>query len=245
MLDSELTPSRIEKATQLIEDFQLTQDAEFFSEPDSRIAFLESLSVDDFINIALHANARVRGFEPREQANTQDKGGYLPLLGTPTEAEKPEAFKAGFDTIKSYLTKSKDTPEAKLKGAAMAVEALIIWVHPFNDGNGRTSRFLAKFIEDGTTDTEQLIAETADKNKRLRIYDGTLRFDQYNVCNGLDLILDDNEEAELLKTKVPVAEGISKSLKRLMENPKYQAKVDAKTHKFKQIRKESESQSAA
>lgn len=234
MTSQESTPDRILHATQLVEDFRLTQDAEFFSEPGNRIAFLESLSADDFIGIAQHVNARVRGFEPREQANAQDKGGYLPLLGTPTEAEKPEAFRAGFDTIKRYLAESSDTLKAKLEGAAMAAEALIVWVHPFNDGNGRTSRFLGKFIEDGTTDTDQLIMETADKRNRLRMYDGTLRVDQYNVCNGLDLLLDDDEEAELLKSKMPVADGISLSLERLLVDPAYQEKVETQTQQFKQ-----------
>lgn len=245
MNSQESTPDRIVQATQLVEDLHLTQDAEFFSEPVNRIAFLESLTADDFIGIAQHVNARVRGFEPHEQANSQDKGGYLPLLGTPAETEKPEAFRVGFDTIKSYLAESSDTPEAKLKGAAMAAEALIIWVHPFNDGNGRTSRFLGKFIEDGTTDIDQLIMETADKNNRLRMYDGTLRVDQFNVCNGLDLLLDDDEEAELLKSKMPVADGISLSLKRLLEDPAYQEKVENKTREFKQTQERFKSQSAA
>jgi hypothetical protein len=59
------------------------------------------------------------------------------------------------------------------------------------------------------------------------MYDETLRVDQYNVIQGLDLLLDDAEEAELPKTKMPVTDGISRSLKRLMEDPQIQEKVEA------------------
>ena len=233
MVTKESTPDRLQDATQLVEDFNLVEDAEYFADPANRVAFLQSLTTDEFTGIAQHINARMRGFEPREQTNAHDRGGTLLMLGTPSTEEKPEAFRAGFETIKTYLDESSDTPSKKLKSAAMATEALIIWVHPFNDGNGRTSRFLGKFIEDGTTDTEQLIAETADKNNRLRIYDGELRVDQYNIYKDLDVLLDEDEEAALEKTKMPVAEGISLSLKRLMENQAVQGEVEAKTEKLR------------
>lgn len=233
MASKESTLDRIQDATRLIEDFSLAEDAEYFADPPNRVAFLQSLTTDEFVGIAQHINARMRGFEPRDQINAHDRGGFLPMLGTPSADEKPEAFRTGFETIKAYLEESSDTPRKKLKSAAMATEALVIWVHLFNDGNGRTSRFLGKFIEDGTTDTEQLVAETADNNNRLRMYDGKLRIDQYNIYKDMDVLLDEDEEEELKKTKMPVVEGISLSLKRLMENQSVQGEVEAKTERLR------------
>jgi hypothetical protein len=144
--------TRANNTTQLIEDLGLNEDAEFFAAPEHRIELLQSLTPDDFFDLAKHVNDRVRGFEPRERAATKEDGGFLPLLATPTPEDKPLALRAGFEAIRDYLNTSSDDVEQKIKGSGMAIEALLIWVHPFDDGNGRTSRFLAKFIDDGTTD---------------------------------------------------------------------------------------------
>lgn len=232
-------PARIENASQLIDDFELRQDAEFFSDAHNRVEFLKSLDFDDFHGIAQHVNARVRDFEPRDGKNRNDKGGYLPMLGTPKAEDKPEAFRKGFDVISKYLHESEDTPEEKLRGASMAAEALVIWVHPFNDGNGRTSRFIGKFIRDGTTDTERLIAETADSLERLTDYNSTFRIDPHTLDpENEDLLIDDDEREEIRQAQaaMPVAEGIAKSIDRILHNTEVQDRIDAKTKDHKAVR---------
>lgn len=229
---SENPTQRTSDAVKLVEDFNLKQDAEFFADPSNRIELLTTLSADDFFDLAKHTNDRVRGFEPKERSGIHEEGGFLPLLATPEPEDKRVAFRAGYDAIKDYLVTTDDSMEQKIKGASMAVEALVIWVHPFDDGNGRTSRFLGKFVEDGTTDVEQLIAETADINQRLRMFDGDLRVDQGNTIKGIDIILDDDERKEYEKTEMPAAEGISLSIKRLLEDKTIQAAVDAKQVKL-------------
>lgn len=224
---------RTTDSEKLIEDFNLNEDAEFFTDPINRIEFLESLEPDDFCDLVEHVNARVRGYEPRERTTAHEEGGYLPLLGTPSAEEKPGALRAGFAEVKKYLADSDDSTEQKVKGAAMAAEALVIWVHPSNDGNGRTSRFLGKFIEDGTTDIDQLVAATTSKSNHPRSYDGAIRVDQGNTAKGLDLILDDDEIEELKKTEMPAAEGIALSIKKLLEDKSTQARVESKSERFK------------
>jgi hypothetical protein len=233
MASPENNLQRTVDASKLIDDFNLAQDAEYFADPERRLEFIQSMSADEFTGLAQHINARIRGYEPRDRVTAQETGGYLPLLGTPSAEDKPVAFRAGFDTIKSYLAESDDTTEEKIKGVGMAVEALIIWVHPFNDGNGRTSRFLGKFIEDGATDSEQLVAETADKNNRLRMYDSYLRVDQGNIFKGMDLMLDADEFEALRKTEMPADDGISLSIDRLLKDKSLQQKVEDKTANYK------------
>lgn len=233
---SENPTQRTSDAVQLMEDFNLREDAEFFADPSHRIELLTTLSADDFFDLAKHTNDRVRGFEPRERAGVREEGAFLPLLATPEPEDKPVAFRAGYDAIKDYLSSTDDSIEQKIKGASMAVEALVIWVHPFNDGNGRTSRFLGKFVEDGTTDIDQLVAETADINQRLRMFDGELRVDQGNTIKGVDIILDDDQRAEYKKTEMPADEGISLSIKRLLEDKTIQDKVDAKQERLRGVR---------
>ncbi|MCA9309017.1 Fic family protein [Candidatus Saccharibacteria bacterium] len=232
MKNAETHQDRVEYATELVTDFDLETDAEFFTEPQNRLDFISSLDADEFADLARHINARMRGYEPREKTTIHEKGGFLPLEATPKAKEKPESLEAGFNAIKEYLDNSADSVEEKTRGVGMAVEALIIWVHPYNDGNGRTSRFLAKFIEDGTTDIDELITETASNDSRQRIYNGTLRVDQWNLVKDADLIMDDDELESYRVTEMPVAEGIAKSLKRLLENKAYQDKVDVQTERY-------------
>lgn len=221
---------RLHSSTQLVEDFNLVEDAEFFNDPMNRLEFVSSLDFDGFMDVALHVNARVRGFEPNDRLNANDEGGCLPGMRTPDAIEKPIAFHAGFDSIKKYLDESTDSPEQKAKGVGMAMEALIIWVHPFNDGNGRTSRFFGKFIEDGTVNTEELIAETADAGNRLRVYPPRLRLDDMTDLSA-DILLDDDQILAIKKSQeeLPIIEGIAQSITQLLENKSFQDSVEAHT----------------
>jgi hypothetical protein len=159
----------------------------------------------------------------------------LPLLATPPPPEKPEALRAGWAAIQTYLAESEDSPEQKAKAAGMAVEALLIWVHPFDDGNGRTSRFFGKFIEDGTVDIEELIVSTADRLRRMREYDDFLRIDKANIYEWLgDWIANRPSDAELRPTEMSYAEGIARSLIKLLADKALQAVIEENTRAKKE-----------
>lgn len=224
-------------AIQLLDDFELRKDAEFFSDESNRVEFLESIDADDFFNLCQHINARMRNTVPRERKNAQDKGSFLPMLGTPDVDEKKDAFFAGFNAIKQYLGTTNDDDHAKLRGVSMAAEALVVWVHPFNDGNGRTSRFIGKFIEEGTTDLESLVDNTVSNSERLRVYDNSLRVDTYNIFKGQDIMWDEGEFEEIQRTtEMPISEGIATSLTRLLEDKRYQDRVEQKTRQIRERR---------
>lgn len=112
----------------------------------------------------------------------------------------------------------------------MAIEALIIWVHPFNDGNGRTSRFLGKFIEDGAVDVEDLIVSTVDRLHRMREYGDFLRVDTANIYRWLgDWVVDRPSDDELQRTEMSSTEGIVRSLDRLLRDKTWRERVYANT----------------
>ncbi len=231
--------NRAESAQQLLDDFELRQDAEFFSNPAHRLEFLESLDYEDFFSITQHVNARMRGFEPRDGKTKSEKGAYLPMMKTPSATDKPLALEMGFNTIQQYLHESEDGEDQKIIGVGMAVEALVVWVHPFNDGNGRTSRFLGKFIEDGTSNIDQLSAAAVDRNERPRMYPEFLRVDDTTDLSNEDIILDDDEVEEIKRAqeKLPIAEGISMSLKRLLEDKTLQQRVEAASVRNQEVRR--------
>ncbi|MCA9331350.1 Fic family protein [Candidatus Saccharibacteria bacterium] len=240
-------PNRTEDATQLVEDYSLREDAEYFSDPATRLEFLRSLQFNEFFDIAQHINARVRGYEPRDRSTVNESGGYLPMLKTPKADEKQEAMRRGFETIQRYLGESSDTDDQKVRGAGMATEALLIWVHPFNDGNGRTSRFLGKFIEDGTIDTEQLITETADGNERMRMYPEYLRVDDVTDLSNQDILLDDDEieQIKIAQEKLPITEGIALSLEMLLKDKSLQDRVEADSQRYHDMREQAIERKAA
>jgi hypothetical protein len=239
---------RQEAAGQLVEDFNLQEDAEFFSHATNRVDFIKSLDIDSFTDLTTHINDRMRGFEPRDRRTAGETGSYLRMLKTPDAQDKPEALENGLNAITRYLHESEDSDEQKLKSAGMAVEALIVWVHPFNDGNGRTSRFLSKFIEDGSTDTDQLIAEASDKNARMRMYGEDLRIDNATDLSNEDIILDDDEidQIKAEQDALPITDGIALSLERLLNDRRLQNSVEVNAKNNLEIRQKAlERQSVA
>lgn len=233
MPNQEQLNTRHADAQTLVQDFDLLRDAEFFANPAQRVEFLKKLEYKDFFDIAQHVNARMRGYEPRDGQNRGERGGSLPFLRTPKSTEKQEAFQKGFESIQDYLINSDDTVEEKVKGAGMATEALLIWVHPFNDGNGRTARFLGTFIEDGTHDVDGLIASTVTSGVRQRSYGENLRVDKGNLYSVDDDIIMTDEEAaafaeEIRNTSMPVADGIAQSIKHLLEDKRRQRRIEEK-----------------
>lgn len=219
--DSEERTTRKREACELLNGL-LGRHQEFFADSENRLKFLQDQDAASFYRLAQHINARLRGLIPREvRQDSDEEGGFLPLLHTPSHADKPDAFRRGFDAIHEYLQDSGDAPDAKLEKVAAATEALVIWVHPFYDGNGRTSRFMGKFIEQGGADVDALIAETISGRKRGTIYDFKVhtRESELADANNEDLLFDDDERekiragAEALPDDI---EGMYLSIKRLL-----------------------------
>ncbi len=226
---------RKESSRQLVHDL-LGDSGELFDDPQTRLDFLADQSPEKFYEIAQYINRSMRGMTPAEMRNqAQDKGGFLQSFHTPTHEHKLDAFYKGFEVIREYITHSEDTIDTKLEGVSMATEALVIWVHPFDDGNGRTSRFLGEFIEHGTHDIDKLIATTADQKHRYRFYEDTVtsRQSRLNDANNIDLMIEDNEREALRKeahTYPDDPEAVALSVKRLLEDGEIREKSNQYQH---------------
>lgn len=219
--DAQEIETRTKDVKLLVHDI-LGRNQELFAEPQNRLDFIKGQTAEDFLRLAQHINAKLRGKKPHEvKIDQTERGGFLPMLHTPSRDDKPVAFKNGFDMIQSYLGTSFDSTEKKIEGTAMAVEALVIWVHPFNDGNGRTSRFMAKLIEDGATDIDELINETAIKGERNRLYSDVCATREAAIsdADNEDIMLEDDERDELrekAKTLPSDIDGIRLSIWNLL-----------------------------
>ncbi|HEY1085972.1 MAG TPA: Fic family protein [Candidatus Saccharimonadales bacterium] len=213
---------RIADARKLVEGV-IGKHKEFFADPDNRLEFLASQSPEGFLNMAGWVNAKLRGEKWKEIRDRDEKGGFLPLLHTPAHEDKPEAFQKGYQEIQEYIRTSTDSAEQKIEGVAMAAEALVIWVHPFNDGNGRTARFMGKLIEDGATDIDDLIAETVAGNARNKAYKTMYPTKESMLASAdnTELLFDDDEREDMRKkaeTLPSNVEGIAMSVRLLLES---------------------------
>lgn len=215
---------RLDKVNQLVRDV-IGRHAEFFADPENRLEFVKSHSAKDFYMISQYVNAKLRGERPHELRLLKGEraGGSLPMMHTPKSSDKPKAFSRGYAAIQEYLATTTDSIEKQIEGVAMATEALIIWVHPFVDGNGRTSRFMAKLIEDGATDIDALAQETAFREERNTIYKSRYMTKESMLAdaNNEDLMLEDDERDEMRQRaeKLPSDPvGMYLSIKRLLDN---------------------------
>ena len=214
---------REESSRQLVHDL-LGDSGELFDDPQTRLNFVGDQTPDQFYEIAEHINRSMRGMTSAEMRNhAQDKGGFLQQLHTPAHEHKRDAFYKGSEAIRKYIAHSEDTIDTKLEGVSMATEALIIWVHPFDDGNGRTSRFLGEFIEHGAHDIDALVATTVDKNHRLRFYEDIIasRQSRLSDADNTELMLDDDEREALREEAHSLPddpEAVTLSIKRLLED---------------------------
>ncbi len=233
--NEEQRQKRVEDAEQLVHDI-IGRNAEYFADPENRLEFIKNQSAKDFFYMSQYINAKLRGEKPHELRHfrpEERRGGDLPLTHTPSSKDKRQAFANGFAAVQEYLSSTDDSVEKQIQGAAMATEALIIWVHPFIDGNGRTSRFMSKLIEDGATDIDELVEHTAVSPIR-RTYDKIKYVTKESLlidANDNDLLLEDEEREEMRATaeRLPSdVKGMYLSIKRLLENDDVRAQANSR-----------------
>lgn len=214
---------RYDDAQYLVEKL-VARYGDLFEDPEARLDFISHHTPEEFLHFAKFANAKLRGdMFRRIRHDETEVGTYLPYLHTPVEGDKPAAFARGYDAITEYIQQPYDSIEQKIENTAMAIEALTLWVHPFNDGNGRTSRFLAKLIEDGVNDPELLIDQTVSGQNRPRAYTDVLptKEGMLELADNLDIMWNDEEredaraKAEQLPNDI---EGMYLNIKRLLQD---------------------------
>lgn len=223
---------RIEETQAFIHDL-IGRHAEYFSTPENRLDFLRTTSAVDFFRIAQHINARLRGKRAWEVRRDGEKGGFLPGIHTPSDDDKPEAFKRGYEAIQEYLRDSNDPVDKKINGVALATEALIVWVHPFNDGNGRTSRFVGKFIESGAVDIEDLLSHTVSKVERGTFFEKRYMYQTRESslaeANNADYFGMDDKERDDMRQRAETfpsnIDAMHLNIKRLLESDELQDRV--------------------
>lgn len=228
---------RKQRVGDLIEQ-QVANHPELWHNKEQRLAFVGDSEA--MLRLITTANATMRGktyneLQAEREAGTE-VGASLGLLSTPPSDLKLACFKRGQDAISEYIESSDATIDEKLDASAMAYEALIIWTHAFNDGNGRASRFTARLIEAGGEDVDDLTQQTAAGMYRQTHYDPYYMTKQavQQQFDNPNLMLSDEERADL-KAEIdnyPDDEAtMYKNVAQLLRDTEGRAKMRTKQHR--------------
>lgn len=85
-------------------------------------------------------------------------GEHVALQGheVPDQREKEALLRETWETAKSFLTDNEIDNQDALDYAALTVAGGFLYVHPFSDGNGRTSRAISYMISQGSGKSNEL-----------------------------------------------------------------------------------------
>lgn len=208
--------------------------------PESRLEYF--LDKNNSFRWVIAANAGSRGKDLGELWSDLRSGkeghGMLPALHTPAARDKLACFNSGVEAIQEYVNSSRESTEEKLDAIAMAYEALIIWTHIFNDGNGRTSRFISKLIEDGLGDVDGLVAETISGDNRQTVYSPTVetREGVLEDLNNSELWVSNEDELRANLDSFPNdIEGMKLNIKAILEDKELRRAYRRKQREMQQM----------
>lgn len=173
-----------------IEPFHGQKLETIFSDEEHRREFLKNLSTEEFTQLLEGLNGILRDKKKEDwKMDGQDVGvGGNIFTGleyiSPRQEDKPELLDKLLSSVKKMNEEGKD-----LKDIALAVSATINAIHPFLDGNGRTSRFIYSILTAGFN--KEQIKKILSKSAT---FDGT----EINIDPGLvKTKIDDMVEADL------------------------------------------------
>ena len=140
-----------EHATDLLSYFQ----AEIPEDPTIRRDYLSRVSSDDFISML----QRIRQITETGEATEYPFDGYDVVTGTllpPNYDDKPKLLHATWDAVKDILNNTKYDDQQALDYASVVAAISVVGVHPFMDGNGRSSRLLSYAVATGGQNPEDI-----------------------------------------------------------------------------------------
>lgn len=181
---------RFVETSENIEPFHGQKLETIFSDEEHRREFIKNLNTEEFTQLLEGLNGILRNKNKEDwKMDGQDVGvGGNIFTGleyiSPRQEDKPELLDKLLSAVKKMNEEGKD-----LKDIALAVSATINAIHPFLDGNGRTSRFVYSILTEGFN--KEQIKKILSKSAT---FDGT----EINIDPGLiKTKIDDMVEADL------------------------------------------------
>lgn len=222
--------NRKERTVQLIDDLKSSERlGKTLYDSEMMLDFLSNSDVADVLSLLVTINAGLRGVERKklvENMNNGGEGSWLLSLHTPASSQdKHDYMVAGIEEIGRYIDSSGEDVDQKKEAVSMAYEALIVWTHMFNDGNGRTSRFMAELIKNGLNDEEHLVSEAVSGVDRIT-YRHTIATKEYIkwLQSSNDILLEKSDERDP-NAYMSDIEAIKLEMQKILQNPDYREEL--------------------
>lgn len=140
-------------APQIVE---YVNSVEAFADPITRRDHLEQMTGDDFIDMTQRVASLVRTGDSNQLQHFDGDTVALMAHEVPDQREKEQLLRETWETAQTLLHDRRLSDEDALEHAALTVAGGVLYVHPFADGNGRTSRTLSYIIAKGAESEDDL-----------------------------------------------------------------------------------------
>lgn len=148
-------------APQIVE---YVNSVEAFADPVTRRDYLEQMTGDDFIDMTQQVASLVRTGDSNQLQHFDGDKVALMTHEVPDQREKETLLRETWQTAQTLLHDRRFSDEDALEYAALTVAGGVLYVHPFADGNGRTSRTLSYIISKGAESEDDLRKITAESS---------------------------------------------------------------------------------
>jgi hypothetical protein len=119
---------------------------EHLADPAERRRLFETMSNEGYTKMFGFVNSLTRGEKP----NYSYEDGNLPMLETPKLEDKSALMDATFESVRGILSDRETDDATALRRAGLTMAGAIDYIHPKENGNGRTGRTLHYLMEFGT-----------------------------------------------------------------------------------------------
>jgi hypothetical protein len=158
-------------ALAMAEEFGLPEQV-LASSAERRHALAE-LPPHQLLNAVIGLNATMRGLKPGEGVI---EDGILPSMATPPLEDKEPLLLETVGALQTILSDASLDDATSLRRAGLTLAGGLNFIHPFGEGNGRTSRVAQYFIEFGNERGPELFeAETYSAIGKIAVFDIDIR----------------------------------------------------------------------
>lgn len=110
-----------------------------------RRAVFSDMTDEDYQRMIGYINSVTRA----KPISYEYQNGALPMLDTPPAEAKEALMNLTYQTVRGVLSDEELSDEVALRRAGLTLAGAINYIHPYDDGNGRTGRVLHYLVEYG------------------------------------------------------------------------------------------------
>lgn len=170
---------------------------EMLADTAQRREYFASLDSADFLDLLQQTNSLIRSGDPEQRQPFDGQDVMLSTHAVPDHPDKEQLLDETWQTARTFLQDPNLDDEAALIYAGLTAAGGTLMVHPYIDGNGRTSRVISHMIINGDSEA------TREELRRIVDEHGNQAWRVTPLSNGLEVYTEiDYEKSDLLPEKI-------------------------------------------